>query len=609
MLNLSLSGCGFLGVYHIGVVSAFREHRPEFIEGKISGCSAGALVAACVACDCCLGQMVSDVLEAALKARKYSLGALHPSFSIVDIVRNGLRRILPVDAHKICSNRVHISVTRWKDGKNFIINQFDSREELIQALVCSSFVPCYSGFVPPKFRDSYYWDGGLSNNNPILDSDTILVSPFAGESDICPREETAAFSSIDFQGTIIQFSNENLYRISKALFPPEPAILKAICFRGYKDGVSFLKSRNLLECSCSKFLRPKTTLYSVIGEDFEDVNAYDDYSKIDVDEDRRRGENENDAESVITSYDSDEEKINQYAHSNEPLKYEEMPVSVCEILDTAVNDNTGLISYIQNSQVSRLVSIAFLPWTLPIEFSFNFSKRVINLLPQMKAKSNSYIVDLMVKYMNAFIERLTYDKYQYHARMNCKCCVEAANHSEDGDEDGDKDTQRTMTANSMQFDLWCHHNNLKNKENQERLEEMDVASMKSGASSRLYSRSDVTRRRQRTTHSLNGLPRLCARHRVPSVSSDTNYKRIPVSNSNYKQRSAITATASSVDDNEYKINRPKYPSTSGQSTLHYSATIGNLPSRVRSLFFFPLFFREIFNYKICFLETKETCEH
>jgi len=43
-------------------------------------------------------------------------------------------------------------LTRWKDGKNVIVNQFDSREELIQALLCSSFVPCYSGFIPPKFK-------------------------------------------------------------------------------------------------------------------------------------------------------------------------------------------------------------------------------------------------------------------------------------------------------------------------------------------------------------------------------------------------------------------------------------------------------------------------
>ncbi len=152
MLNLSLSGCGFLGIYHLGVISAFREHAPEVIQGKIAGCSAGSLVAACAACDCCLGQMVSDVLEIALKARSRALGPLHPSFNIVEILKNGLRRILPVDAHKICSGRVFVSLTRWRDGKNFLVSQYDTREELIQALLCSSFVPCYSGFVPPKYK-------------------------------------------------------------------------------------------------------------------------------------------------------------------------------------------------------------------------------------------------------------------------------------------------------------------------------------------------------------------------------------------------------------------------------------------------------------------------
>lgn len=42
--------------------------------------------------------MVSDVLEIALKARSYALGPLHPSFSIVDILKNGLRRLVKLNA-------------------------------------------------------------------------------------------------------------------------------------------------------------------------------------------------------------------------------------------------------------------------------------------------------------------------------------------------------------------------------------------------------------------------------------------------------------------------------------------------------------------------------
>lgn len=31
-------------------------------------------------------------------------------------------------------------------------------------------------------------DGGFSDNLPVLDENTITVSPFCGESDICPRD-------------------------------------------------------------------------------------------------------------------------------------------------------------------------------------------------------------------------------------------------------------------------------------------------------------------------------------------------------------------------------------------------------------------------------------
>jgi hypothetical protein len=33
-------------------------------------------------------------------------------------------------------------------------------------------------------------DGCYSDNLPILDENTITVSPFCGESDICPRDDT-----------------------------------------------------------------------------------------------------------------------------------------------------------------------------------------------------------------------------------------------------------------------------------------------------------------------------------------------------------------------------------------------------------------------------------
>ena len=39
------------------------------------------------------------------------------------------------------------------------------------------------------FNEAYI-DGGPSNNLPVLDKQTITVSPLAGNSDICPKDDS-----------------------------------------------------------------------------------------------------------------------------------------------------------------------------------------------------------------------------------------------------------------------------------------------------------------------------------------------------------------------------------------------------------------------------------
>ena len=34
-MNLSFAGCGFMGVYHIGVVSCFRQFAPNVLQNKV----------------------------------------------------------------------------------------------------------------------------------------------------------------------------------------------------------------------------------------------------------------------------------------------------------------------------------------------------------------------------------------------------------------------------------------------------------------------------------------------------------------------------------------------------------------------------------------------
>lgn len=58
-MNLSFAGCGFNGIYHVGVASCFREYCPQVACNKISGASVGAIAAAAMACQISLGECLS----------------------------------------------------------------------------------------------------------------------------------------------------------------------------------------------------------------------------------------------------------------------------------------------------------------------------------------------------------------------------------------------------------------------------------------------------------------------------------------------------------------------------------------------------------------------
>lgn len=58
-MNLSFAGCGFLGIYHVGVASCFKEYAPHVIVNKIAGASVGSIAAAALICDVSLGKFMT----------------------------------------------------------------------------------------------------------------------------------------------------------------------------------------------------------------------------------------------------------------------------------------------------------------------------------------------------------------------------------------------------------------------------------------------------------------------------------------------------------------------------------------------------------------------
>lgn len=48
------------------------------------------------------------------------------------VSREGIEEILPSEAHRLATGRLHVSVTNSTSGRNHILSRFSSREELIQ---------------------------------------------------------------------------------------------------------------------------------------------------------------------------------------------------------------------------------------------------------------------------------------------------------------------------------------------------------------------------------------------------------------------------------------------------------------------------------------------
>ena len=133
-MRISFAGCGFMGVYHIGVGHCLCERTPEILE-QMEGCygtSAGAIVAVCMAINARTEDGNRFVVKATKAVNKSILGAFHPGFDPGAHIEEFLEEILPPNAHRELTGKVRVSVTELPTLKNRIIGDFNTRKELIK---------------------------------------------------------------------------------------------------------------------------------------------------------------------------------------------------------------------------------------------------------------------------------------------------------------------------------------------------------------------------------------------------------------------------------------------------------------------------------------------
>ncbi|XP_009989828.1 PREDICTED: patatin-like phospholipase domain-containing protein 1, partial [Tauraco erythrolophus] len=235
--------------YEAGVVAALQELSPDMLKSasRIYGASSGSVVATLTLCEC----DQDEVKLSFLRALKFSLWGFIPGGTIPKILKDVLNKHLPTNAHQLVSGKLHIILTRLRDWRSVTVSDFASREDLIQAVICSCFVPVYFGFIPPKYNGVHYVDGELAMwQNNFVSRNTITISSFAGEYDICPKDSAAAFFTFQISDCILHISKRNICRLQCIFQMPTRQALDEIRKHGYEDTVVFLK--RLRPCQLQK---------------------------------------------------------------------------------------------------------------------------------------------------------------------------------------------------------------------------------------------------------------------------------------------------------------------------------------------------------------------
>ncbi|XP_027449521.1 1-acylglycerol-3-phosphate O-acyltransferase PNPLA3 isoform X1 [Zalophus californianus] len=369
--SLSFSGCGFLGFYHIGATRCLSEHAPHLIRDArmLFGSSAGALHAVVFLSGISLDLLMQILVDIVQSARSRNIGTLHPSFNLGRHIQKSLQRHLPDNIHRLISGKMCISLTRVSDGENVLVSDFQSKDEVVDALLCSSFIPFFCGIIPPSFRGVRYMDGGASDNVPFFDAKTtITVSPFYGEYDICPKVMSTNFLHVDLTKLSLRLCSENAYLLMRALFPPDLKVLGEICLRGYLDALRFLEENGI----CN---RPHPCL-NLPSEELKILKFTWGHRSLESPPRAAAGRMKPKGDELL-----DHLRLSILPWDESIL--DTLSPKLTAALSKAVKNQRGYMSKICNFLPIKVMSYMVLPCTLPVESAIAVVQRLVMWLPDM----------------------------------------------------------------------------------------------------------------------------------------------------------------------------------------------------------------------------------
>lgn len=181
-----------------------------------------------------------------------------------------MEKLLPENIYEIANEKLHISVTDVYTGDNILINNFRDKKEVIDAVVSSTYIPYFSGILPPRYRRRRCIDGGFSVNQVVLEDHvhrTLTVSPFSGDADISPsikRKYKTGYTRVNLAEAWTDLSWENMQRIKNVVWPMSPDDMSDLLLAGYQDACAFLARHGQLSVNISLTVRSKLSSKEVL---------------------------------------------------------------------------------------------------------------------------------------------------------------------------------------------------------------------------------------------------------------------------------------------------------------------------------------------------------
>lgn len=174
--GFSFSAAGLLFPYHLGAAQCLMDRGYITETTPLAGSSAGAIICAVIAS----GNTMQDALQVT-KVLADNCRSKGTAFRLGAVLKDVLVEFLPDDLHIRCNGRIRVAITQlsWRP-RGLLVDQFDSKEDVINAVITSSFIP---GYLAPRpatfFRNRLCIDGGLTLFMPPTSAaETVRICAF-----------------------------------------------------------------------------------------------------------------------------------------------------------------------------------------------------------------------------------------------------------------------------------------------------------------------------------------------------------------------------------------------------------------------------------------------